>query len=79
MNFVKTLFLISCWAALNPVTNPEENAKRRTKVLGNMLDQGYIDQAAYDEAMADDVYTRIQTVNAASEAASPYSYFVDAL
>ncbi len=66
-------------SALNPVTNPEENAKRRSKVLGNMLDQGYIDQAAYDEAMADDVYTRIQTVNAASEAASPYSYFVDAL
>ena len=42
-------------SALNPVTNPEENAKRRSKVLGNMLDQGYIDQAAYDEAMADDV------------------------
>ena len=47
----------------NPVTNPDANAKRRQKVLGNMLDQGYIDQAAYDEALADDVYARIQQVN----------------
>ena len=45
-----------------------------------MLDQGYIDQAAYDEAMADDVYARIQTVNnSASVDDNPYSYFVDAL
>ncbi len=66
-------------SALNPVTDPEANAKRREKVLGDMLAQGYIDQAAYDEAMADDVYSRIQTVNAAVQDASPYSYFVDAL
>ena len=46
----------------NPVTNPEANAKRRQKVLNNMLDQGYIDQAAYDEALEDDVYARIQQV-----------------
>ena len=63
----------------DPVTNPEENAKRREKVLGNMLDQGYIDQAAYDEAMADDVYSRIQTVNTTMAADTSYSYFVDAL
>ena len=63
----------------NPITNPEENAKRREKVLGNMLDQGYIDQAAYDEAMADDVYSRIQTVNTTMAADISYSYFVDAL
>ena len=36
----------------NPITNPEDNAKRRTEVLDKMLDQGYIGQAAYDEAMA---------------------------
>ena len=63
----------------NPITNPEDNARRRTEVLDRMLDQGYIDQAAYDEAMADDVYTRIQAVNAAIGEDSPYSYFVDAL
>ena len=32
----------------NPITNPEENAKRREEVLNKMLDQGYIDQAAYE-------------------------------
>lgn len=64
---------------LNPITNPEGNAKRRKKVLGDMLEQGYIDQAAYDEAMADDVYARIQSVNNVTNESSPYSYFVDAL
>lgn len=63
----------------NPITNPEDNQERQKKVLSNMLNQGYIDQAAYDEAMADDVYARIQTVNSATGEESPYSYFVDAL
>lgn len=44
-----------------------------------MLKQGYIDQTAYDEAMADDVYARIQTVNSEIGQDSPNSYFVDAL
>lgn len=63
----------------NPITYPEENAKRRSIVLGDMLEQGYIDQAAYDEAMADDVYSRIQNINNEMNEDSPYSYFVDAL
>ena len=63
----------------NPITNPEDNQKRRNKVLKNMLEQGYIKQAQYDEAMADDVYARIQTVNSTAGEESPYSYFVDAL
>ena len=67
-------------ALYNPVTNPEENAKRRKKVLGDMLKQGYIDQTAYDEAMADDVYSRIQNVNTLIESDSQItSYFNDAL
>lgn len=65
---------------LNPITNPEANAKRRTKVLDDMLEQGYIDQAAHDEALADDVYTRIQAVNTQIlEESSITSYFNDAL
>ena len=64
---------------LNPITNPEDNAKRRKKVLGDMKAQGYIDQAAYDEAMADDVYSRIQTVNNTADDNSPYTYYNDAL
>lgn len=63
----------------NPISHPEENAKRRSKVLGNMLEQGYITQAEYDEAMADDVYARIQTVNKEVEQDSVNTYFVDAL
>ena len=65
---------------LNPVTNPEANAKRRTKVLNSMLDQKRITQAEYDEAMADDVYTRIQNVNTQfADTSSVNSYFIDAL
>ena len=63
----------------NPVTNPEYNASRREEVLNKMLAQGYIDQAAYDEAMADDVYARIQNINAETGSDSPYTYFIDAL
>lgn len=64
----------------NPITNPEANAKRRTKVLDDMLEQGFIVQAAYDEAMADDVYARIQNINTQiQEESSVTSYFNDAL
>lgn len=65
----------------NPITYPEANAERREKVLSDMLTQGYITQAEYDEAMADteDVYERIQAVDAQiTEESSPYSYFTDA-
>ena len=60
----------------NPIRHPDENAKRRTKVLDNMLEQGYITQAEYDEAMADNVYDRIQATDSQQET-SPYSYFID--
>jgi len=63
----------------NPVSNPDANAERRTKVLNNMLDQGYIDQAAYDTAMADNVYDRIQVVDSETASDNINSYFVDAL
>ena len=62
----------------NPISQPENNATRRQKVLDNMLDQGYITEAEYEEAMADDVYDRIAVVNTEISSAST-SYFVDAL
>lgn len=62
----------------NPISNPDENAKRRKKVLKNMLEQGYIDEKAYNEAIDDDVYDRIQVVNNQMTSSST-SYFVDAL
>ena len=64
----------------NPITHPDNNAKRREQVLDNMLDQGYISQEAHDEALADDVYSRIQNVNTnITQSTTPQSYFVDAL
>lgn len=63
----------------NPISHPEENAKRREKVLNDMLEQGYITQTEYDEALADDVYSRIQVVNEEADETLVNSYFVDAL
>ncbi|MCR5657225.1 MAG: PBP1A family penicillin-binding protein [Butyrivibrio sp.] len=63
----------------NPITHPENNAVRREKVLNHMLEQGYISQIEYNEAIADDVYARIQVVDEESTDDSINSYFVDAL
>ena len=64
---------------LNPISHPENNVERRNKVLSNMLDQGYITQAEYEAALADDVYSRIKIVNESIDKDSVNSYFVDAL
>ncbi len=64
---------------LNPISHPDKNAERRDKVLNDMLDQGYITQAEYDEAMADDVYSRIQLINSEMDDNSVYTYFIDEL
>lgn len=63
----------------NPIRHPDNNATRRKKVLDDMLEQNYISQAEYDEAIADDVYSRIQDVQSASTASKAYSYYTDAL
>ena len=39
----------------DPVSHPKNNARRREKVLAQMLSQGYISQDEYQEAMDDDV------------------------
>lgn len=67
-------------SAYNPISYPENNKERRNLVLLNMLEQGYITQAEYDEALADDVYTRIKVVDDEVKSESNItSYFVDAL
>ncbi|MBP3350817.1 MAG: transglycosylase domain-containing protein [Lachnospiraceae bacterium] len=64
----------------NPISHPEKNAERRAKCLKNMLDLEFITQAEYDEAMADNVYERIERHNVDFlEDSSSSSYFVDAL
>ncbi len=61
----------------NPITHPEKNAERRQKVLDHMNEQGYISDAEFDEAIADNVYSRIAAVNEENDSKSVYTYFVD--
>lgn len=64
----------------NPILNPSENADRREDVLEHMLEQEYITQAEFDEAMGDNVYDRIQSNNLMEESeVTVYSYFTDHL
>lgn len=49
------------------------------KVLNNMLDQEFISQSEYDEAVADNVYDRIQLVNVELQDNGINSYFIDEL
>ncbi len=65
----------------DPSIHPEDNAARRKIVLDDMLDQGYINKQQYEEAMADDVYARVQeaSTHAKAEQNSAYSYFEDEL
>lgn len=65
-------------AAYNPIYHPKANAKRRKKILKNMLDASHITKDEYNEAMKDDVYSRIQSVdNQITQSNNVYSYFVD--
>lgn len=63
----------------NPITNPERNEARKNDVLRKMLELKYCSQEEYDIAMADDVYSRVQTVNKEYASNSVYSYFTDAV
>lgn len=64
----------------NPISHPENNAERRLKCLNDMLEAGFITQEEYDEALADNVYERIERHNIAYlENNTTSSYFVDAL
>ena len=63
----------------NPRNHPDLNAERQRTVLDYMLQQGYITQEEHDEALEDDVYSRIQEQASAQNTAAPYSYFIDEL
>lgn len=66
-------------SANNPISHPENNNERREMVLEYMLEQGYINQDEYEEAMADDVYSRIKQVNEVVQNNETTSYFTDAV
>ena len=63
----------------NPKVNPEENAERRGTVLAYMLEQEWITEEEYQEALADHVYDRILENAEQETEAEPYSYFIDEL
>ncbi|MCM1046286.1 MAG: transglycosylase domain-containing protein [Candidatus Gastranaerophilales bacterium] len=67
----------------NPLRYPEHNQDRREDCLNKMLELGFIDQAEYDEAMADTkaVYERIGTYNTdyQTSTSTTGSYFSDAV
>ena len=66
--------------AYNPIVYPEKNAKRRKDVLDHMLDQEYISQEEYQEALADDVYSRIHSNEQNTDSISSiYTFYQDAL
>ena len=71
-------------SAYNPLRYPENNAKRRKKCLEYMLDDGFITETEYLEALADteDVYERIglyDTKLQEEENTTSGSYFSDAV
>lgn len=66
-------------SAYNPVSHPDKNEERRKLVLKNMRDQEYISENEYEEALTDDVYSRIQQVNIEYAEENPNSYFVDSV
>lgn len=64
----------------NPVSGREANEERRSIILDYMNTQGFITKEEQEEALADDVYDRIQLVNiSVIENTEPYSYFTDEL
>ncbi len=65
----------------NPITHPEENAKRREQVLENMKKLEYITEEEYNEAINDNVYSRIKNNDTSSLQirTNIFSYFTDAL
>lgn len=64
----------------NPISHPDDNARRRKDCLDKMLELEFITQAEYDEALADNVYERIERHNVDFlENNTSSSYFVDAL
>ncbi len=63
----------------DPVYYPENNKTRREITLKDMLNQGYITEDEYNEALADDVYTRIAARSQeTNDTNRMYTYYEDA-
>lgn len=63
----------------NPLTHPKENAVRQKIVIEKMYEQNFITYDQKNDALDDDVYSRIQTVDNATSGSTVFSYFTDAV
>ena len=64
----------------NPITHPENNKKRQRQTLKNMLSLQLITESEYNEAINDDVYSRIQNIEIKNENVnSVYTYFTESV
>lgn len=65
----------------SPVSEQENSGERRQLVLKSMLDENYITEDEYEDALGDDVYLRIQNVNStkANKKEKTNSYYSDAV
>ena len=65
---------------LNPISGRTANEEKRKVILQYMFEQGYITKEEKEEALADNVYDRIQNLDMVNkENKHIYSYFTDAL
>ncbi len=83
-----TLAESACIAAItnnpslySPRTQPENNKKRVEKILNHMLEQGMITKKQYDEALAEDIYSKVSDGNGQKKVEGNviHGYFEDAL
>lgn len=66
----------------SPRSNPEKSLERQHIILRYMCDQGYITEQQRDEALADDVISRVRASSAVQlddDTTNVHSYFIDAL
>lgn len=65
----------------SPRSNPENNKKRVQKILNHMLEQGMITKAQYDEALAEDIYSKVSDGNSQKKVEGNviHGYFEDAV
>lgn len=64
----------------NPIKYPDNNKKRQQQVLKNMYNLNYITKEEYDEAMNDEVYSRIKNIDIKSEnTIQVYTYFTESV
>lgn len=65
----------------NPITHQENNAAKRKLVLKAMLEQEFISEDEYEDALGEDVYSYIRQVNEKKSSAKSTvnSYYVDAV